>query len=524
MATHNSARWVLRTLDSIDRALVGRRYALVVADDGSRDDTARIIRNAATQAEDRLIVALPKAPSVGESKNRAMRLARTFLPRYPWVAFMDDDDEMLSGRFTHLLEGMESEGQKAGVGDWLVDTGTDRWEHRGDWSIRERIHGPWATIIHRDLIPADGRYFVEVPSGLLEDFITHQRLARVRGVPWCYHGGAPVHVFNRRAGSATRNEEHARRMLADSSTFLARTTPETSTSIRSFCTVAYGVAVPEASLLLRTLRITGNTQPIVVITDEAGARVLRGLVDNVEVMVSEMDDSKFAGADRVYGKGTFNHAAILRKMDVISEAVRRHGSTLFLDADTVVLRRYHDVIREPIGICPELQRHAFPDPPPSTWLVAENFGHFNCGQVYVHRDARHVVDWWRDDYLKSWDQYKRDDLRHGCFNEQSSLDLFPLLSDVHVFHPGHNFVYTRVPRSPAIVPQYPEDFLSRMKLSVRHSIHFRGWPVMSLHAHFRAPTWAAHAVQVFRKLLTMSDDPVHREIASLVNLVNVASP
>ena len=45
MASHNSAKYIERALASIDAALKGRPYVLVIADDASTDDTVKIARN-----------------------------------------------------------------------------------------------------------------------------------------------------------------------------------------------------------------------------------------------------------------------------------------------------------------------------------------------------------------------------------------------------------------------------------------------------------------------------------------------
>ena len=521
MASHNSARFIERALASIDASLAGKRpYALVIADDASTDQTLRIARQFPMRAEERIIVGFPKAPGISESKNRAVKLARTLTDRFPWVAFMDDDDEMLGPRFSVLLDRMEAEGQKAGTGDWIIfpEGGHPGMKH-GDWSLRTGNYGPGQTIIHRDLLPRDGDYFAPVPRDVFDDSVTHYRMA-LSGVPWCYHGGEPIHVYHHRGDSFTRGPEHSKVMRRKTDDFLS-SLPPTRTSIRSIATVAFGPSVHEAELMVRSLRITGNHQPVVVLTNTDGASVVQGWgLENVEPMLVDTAalEAQFVDAPPIYNFSSLNLGAFLGKMQVLSEAVRRHGSALYLDADMLVLRLLTDVIDAPVGLTPERARSCH-DGRPSSWNN-ERPGYFNGGCVYASRDGLAAIEAWRRDYLRNWRRFGSDDGPHGCFCDQSSLEVLPLLGETHVFHPGHNLMYTRVPRD---VPDFsatltsPEEVLARTKISVRHGLYFRGWPVVTMHAHFRTANWATDASKAFRRILGFSELAEHREIASLID-------
>jgi glycosyltransferase involved in cell wall biosynthesis len=517
MAAHNSAKYIQRSLASIDEALRGRPYAVVIADDNSKDDTVKIARNFPMRAEERIIVSLPKAPGIGESKNRALKLAQPFLRKYPWIAFMDDDDEMLRGRFSGLLEKMEAEGQKAGVGDWVhFAQGGTPVPFPGDRSLHTRMYAPTKTLIHRDVIPKDGNYFAEVPRDVHEDLVTHHRLA-LSGVPWCYHGGDPIHVYHQRNDSYTRGPEHSMRMKENTEEFLGRGYPESKTTIASFCTVALGPSVSEAEFMIKSLRLSKNDQPVLVLTDVEGASAVSGWgVAGVETMLCDpvIYNAHFTDFGTIYPNCSLNPGPFLGKMDVITEAAKRHGTTLYLDADMVVLRRFMDVISEPIGLAPELSRGCR-DGQQSEWWRFERFGHFSGGYVFASRDGIHIIDWWRREFLKSWRWFGNDHSPHGGFTDQSGLDLAPLFGCVHVFHPGHNFMYTRVPRPCPPIPT-PGAIFDTMKIWAGHGLFFRGWPIVTVHAHFRLPTWAKESTEALRKVIGFSKIPHHAEIYEML--------
>ena len=516
MASHNSAKYIERALASIDAALKGRPYVLVIADDASTDDTVKIARNFPMRAEERVIVGLPKAPSIGEAKNRAVKLARPFLRKYPWVAFMDDDDEMLPGRFRTLLENMEAEGQKAGIGDWVHrPEGGAPNVISGDWSLHTKMFSPGVTLLHWDLIPKNGEYFVETPENVHEDMVTHHRLT-LNGDPVCYHGGDPVHTYYRRSTSFTGSPQRSTQMLHNSQEYLGRNFPESRTTIASFCTVALGQSLSEAELMVKSLRLSGNDQPVLVLTDDFGAsKVSSWGVAGVETMLGDPGaySAHFKDSEVIYPNCSLNLGPFLGKMDVITEAAKRHGTTLYLDADMLVLQRFMDVIKTPIGLAPELSRSC-QTTSHSDWGT-EKFGYFSGGYLYATKDAIHIINWWRREFLRSWRWFGSESRAHGGFTDQSGLNLIPLFEDVHVFHPGHNFMYTRVPHTVQRITTV-EDALENLKIRVGYGLYHRGWPILTVHAHFRVSTWADKLTRALKQTLALSKDPVNQRIYALI--------
>lgn len=512
MSTHNTRHLVRETLDSIDRVLgSGRRpYALAVVDDGSSDGTLSEVRRHTSMASDRITLGASKAPSVPEAKNRALRAARPLLQRYPWVLFMDDDDLMLPGR-ADLVDRMEAEGQRIGVGDWIYSAPQCAQQvMRGDWSLSAGMYSPGMTCVHRDALPRDFAYFPPIPPDSMDDMVAH--FARgLTGIPWCWHGGNPVHHYRRRPDSLTKSPEHSEQMIHRTRTFLARRYPATRTSIQSFCSVAFGPgSAREAVLMVETLRASGNDQPVTLLVDSAAEDVIAqsSLFGVRRILVdSGAYDRPFSDSEIVMSHANLRLGAFLAKMDAVTHALDGAGSTMYLDADTVVLRRYMDVIDAAVGLVPELPR--FNTREGSTWNRWERFGHFTGGQIYFDRSARRLVDWWRRQFLASWRNWFPPSMEHphGCFVDQSCLDLLLLGGEeIHTFHPGHNFQYTRIPPTGAVEDVPVNGW----------GLYTRGWPVVSLHAHFRTRHWHTRAGLWMLEALASCQDEHHRDIAALV--------
>lgn len=526
MASHNSSRFVKRALRSIDVSMGNHPFALVVADDGSTDETIRIIRRHEGRARERIVVGFPKAGTVSEAKNRAVKLARPFFERYPWVFFMDDDDEMLPGRLA-LLARMVEQGQKAGVGDWIFgDTGHLR---TGDWSIHTGQFGPSKTVIHSSLISSTGDYFAHVPPGVHEDMVTHRYLAE-SGVPWAYHVDVgPVHVYHQREDSVSGGPDKSEKMLQATHRFvdslkgsLLRSTDGTS-RIASFCTVAFGDAIPEAILLARSLRIAGNTQPLLILTDSAGEAVLRAAKVNDQTVLCEeisgWDELYFHDFKALHSGSALKPGAFLGKMEVMREALLSYPNTLYLDADTVVLQKYTDWIGAQVALSPELAGSCS-FTPESRWQ-RERLGRYNGGTMFASRGCEALLDWWRTEFLATWRTYSSgvDDSPHGGFVDQSPLDTIAAYAlSITSLHPGHNVMGSRL--NPICVPGL--DFtnaralLELSGLSVGHRIYWKGWPVVSIHCHFRSPNWHTHAAWFFRTLLALGQSETLVSITELV--------
>ena len=519
MATHNSERLIERTLSSINATFKGsdRQYALVIADDASSDSTLTKARRFQSSAAYRSTLGFTKASCVGESKNRASMMALPFLEQFPWVLWMDDDDEMLPGRL-QLIDKMEAHGQKAAVGDWIhsFDDGSRREFITGDWSIANRCFSPCMTAIHGSLIPKTGKYFHHAPTNVYEDLATHS-LMTLNGVHWCYHGGFNIHTYHRRGDSWSGMGDRSHEILKQSVEYMAEF--RNTTNIRSFCTVAIGShAISELRLMVKTLRLHNNHQPLTILTDPAGAIEIAELDLSDEergttrlIIEHELDKkaAMFPEWSTKYQAANLAPAAMISKMRVIQNAISAFGNTLFIDADQIILREINEQVRNSIGLVHE-------GPNTMSWPMGESdwplhfLGAYNGGMVFFDQDSAHKVAWWADEYVRSYLWCGDDSKPHGGFNDQSMLEMIAATAPVHAFHRGYGVSVYRMERG--IWPDVKAGnitFHHATSIVGGRDLFYQGWPMMTIHQHFRNQFWHTDGRELFTQALSMSSNPKH---------------
>src|SRR5215467_12465345 len=87
MPTHNSARWVTYTIDNLALQTYPH-FELIVADDGSKDDTVAVVRRRlASFRHPWQIIELPNNRGPSAARNMALKAARG-----TWVQYLDSDD------------------------------------------------------------------------------------------------------------------------------------------------------------------------------------------------------------------------------------------------------------------------------------------------------------------------------------------------------------------------------------------------------------------------------------------------
>jgi len=520
MATRNSERFIERTLSSINKTFdgSGRQYALVIADDASTDRTLPLARRFQSSAAYRSTLGFPKAACVGESKNRASLMAQPFLDQFPWVLWMDDDDEMLPGRLD-LIENLEEHGQKAGVGDWIhsLDDGNRREKVSGDWSIANQCFSPCMTAIHGSLVPKDGKYFHHAPTDVYEDLTTHALMTN-SGVPWCYHEGRPIHVYHRRESSWSGVGERSAKLLRNSNEYMKGFS--NLTNIRSFCTIATGShAISEFRLMVMTLRLHSNNQPLLVLTDKSGADEISSLhfgeAGGGDIVVFIRDTSDIEGLfpnwDSKYLAKNLNPKAMLLKMTAIREAVSRFGSTLFLDSDQIVLRQINEHVSQNVGLLHEGPNTMAWPMEPTDWSI-HFLGAYNGGLCYFNENSIDSVEWWENDYKQCYMWCGDDTKPHGGFNEQSSLEMIAASRPIHAFHRGYGVSAYRMFRG-----RWPSirsgeiSFSKGTSIAGSHELFYQGWPMMTIHQHFRGPFWNTDGRELFTTALSMSSNEKHKQ-------------
>lgn len=197
-------------------------------------------------------------------------------------------------------------------------------------------------------------------------------------------------------------------------------------------------------------------QPILIICDDATDRYLgqftfKDVIRRVEANPQAIKDIESAVAIRTHN--TFHsRGAIYKKMDAIAWAVNTTGSTMFIDADIVLMSEIHMDITHPVMLSPHYhteERHG----------ENRKYGGFNAGYVYV--SDVHLAEAWREIYL-----------RRSRFYEQEGMAFLFEDFDIGKFSWFHNIGFWRNTH-----PAEPE-------------LPFDDALVRSIHCHFDTAAYA----------------------------------
>lgn len=218
ITAHNAELWLDRCLSSVERALAGFRWILILVDDGSTDGTLKVAANFPSHATETLVRSFPKAPNVSVAKNRAFALARKHGKDFPAIVPMDADDEMTPERVRHLLPAAVRGGYRVVMGDYQYFCPHAADRHLAVIPARAEnvdlgIVGPPMILFHVSLIPANGVLF-------REDMAAHSDAAlwlewRKRGIELKPVPGKVVHIYHYREGSTSnpRNKVERRKNI-----------------------------------------------------------------------------------------------------------------------------------------------------------------------------------------------------------------------------------------------------------------------------------------------------------------------
>lgn len=157
ITAHNAGPWITECLTSIQRAMrhLDSPWQVVVADDDSTDQTYAIVAELIPKFPSLKIKRFPKAQTVGQARNRAIKFAHS--PEYPAICMVDADDTMEEDHFMMLGRLVES-GSLAIFGDYTKDGVVVPAAPENQ--VRGNIKAG-AVMFHSSLIPPDGVLFRE---------------------------------------------------------------------------------------------------------------------------------------------------------------------------------------------------------------------------------------------------------------------------------------------------------------------------------------------------------------------------
>ena len=211
LSVHNSEKYLERCLKSIDDSLNQHDWILLYGDDGSTDGTNTILAKYARSLTCDKVKSYEydKARTVAEAKNRLVKASQKYKKQYPYILFMDSDDEMTRER-PKMAETAEKQNSQYVVGSWEKVEKNKKSIISGEQSIKKLCFGPWATLFHADMLPSDGVFFPEgefVNTGY-EDVLTWYHLKYMEQQrPVLHESENPVHRYIIRSESACNTKD-----------------------------------------------------------------------------------------------------------------------------------------------------------------------------------------------------------------------------------------------------------------------------------------------------------------------------
>jgi len=163
--THNRASLLPRALRSVQAQKMADQIELIVIDDGSVDDTAKLIRREFPEA----IYHYQPNQGVSAARNQGLKLATG-----QWIALLDSDDEWLPNKIASQLALLDSS-------DLLVCHTDELWVRNGvrvNQMKKHKKHGGWifeyclplcamspsSVILHRSVFDDVGGFDESLPA------------------------------------------------------------------------------------------------------------------------------------------------------------------------------------------------------------------------------------------------------------------------------------------------------------------------------------------------------------------------
>ena len=202
LAARNDEETLPACLESIGKAVESNTWALFASVNDSNDNSYDIIHRFASNSSAKVfsIEKYEDSPSAAVAKNRAIKLSLPYRKEFSAYFFMDADDLMGENRISGLLKVASETGCGLVIGDWADRKGKGDKIQKANRNYNSLKFGPWATVIHESLIPADGSLFPDIEGQWFEDLLLWHKM-RYEGVEMESAPGVMTHIYIRRDGS-----------------------------------------------------------------------------------------------------------------------------------------------------------------------------------------------------------------------------------------------------------------------------------------------------------------------------------
>ena len=167
ISAYNAGPWLTKALEGVEGCMEGLNWVLLLANDGSTDDTQELIQHNKKYCTADAFEAhyFKKAKSAAQAKNRIIKQIDDYREDYPAILLCDADDDIHKERARGLMDCAIKRDLKFVIGDYAMESyhpdGWIRTTHQARRSVGTGKFGPWSTLIHESLIPKNGKFFYE---------------------------------------------------------------------------------------------------------------------------------------------------------------------------------------------------------------------------------------------------------------------------------------------------------------------------------------------------------------------------
>jgi hypothetical protein len=453
-----------RCLQSIERAMEGKKWVLIVLEGHSQDRTFEIIQRHQTGAlyfiKDQ--ISFPDDPA-GVFKQLLM-LGGPFHEAFPWICFVRDMDGMHPLKIDFLLSRAIQHKHRAVAGDCLLFNGPEHSDSHGNsQTVKATDTAYWrdhltaglgSLLVHRSLFQGERDYFTEDFRNIYKEIVDKH---------WAPYEGRIINAFNTRTADIIMSAEPVEHRDNHIATQLPA--EPTETNLESFSIVANRTLADELLVTIRSIR-QYHQQPIYLVCDSYVKALVRAEQFENIIAIDELNESHLAQIRSQYFNRPYqeiwkfppsqpNPPILIKKMDVISHALQNHRNTLIIDADLIFLSPIRRCFTESLVLSPEINDYRVRLNESGAEYFAANrdqsirttgagklksgyryqlhdvFGIFNAGFLFTKEQS--FPGWWKERFLgdsKFLEQETMNrlcrDYTYGIFEEQYNFGFWKL--------------------------------------------------------------------------------------------------
>ena len=213
ICARNAEEWLPMVLNSIEEAMLNKKWILVFGDDQSDDSTVKIVErfSKVSSSDFYKIFKFKKQRNVATAKNLIIKKALEYSDEYKGVLLTDADDLFGIKRADGLFNCIKNTKLPIALGSWyLCEKGQQEYVS-AEKSYDTFKYGPWATLIHSDFFSKDEPFFYEELDAH-EDLLLWYELYYA-GLEMCISNKTVTCYYNSNEDSVSKNKNQAKRLF-----------------------------------------------------------------------------------------------------------------------------------------------------------------------------------------------------------------------------------------------------------------------------------------------------------------------